>query len=86
MLSRSSSSMSTSSSSTSAFGSFASTTSSWSSHGAFDFLEPVETSLPHDIVDWSLKAPSRRSHPSPVCSLASASQPSLYVRPLHLPP
>ncbi|GAA5922693.1 hypothetical protein JCM3775_006102 [Rhodotorula graminis] len=74
MLSRSSSASSTS---TSAFGSFAST-SSWSSHGAFDFLEPVESTLPHDIVDWSLKMPSRRS---PVCSLASTSQPSLYSFP-----
>ncbi|GAA5839537.1 hypothetical protein JCM9279_005971 [Rhodotorula babjevae] len=82
MLSRSSSARSTStSSSTSAFGSFASTSSSWSSHGAFDFLEPVESTVPHDIVDWSLKTPSRRAHASPVCSLASESRPSLYSFP-----
>ncbi|GAA5905721.1 hypothetical protein JCM8208_000877 [Rhodotorula glutinis] len=80
MLSRSSSASSSTSTSSSAFGSFAST-SSWSSHGAFDFLEPVESTLPHDIVDWSLKVPSRRSHASPVCSLASASRPSLYSFP-----
>ncbi|TNY17330.1 hypothetical protein DMC30DRAFT_200009 [Rhodotorula diobovata] len=43
--------------------------SSWSSDGAFDLLEPVESSLPHDIVTLSalkpqatVKSASRRHH------------------------
>ncbi|BGP41320.1 hypothetical protein JCM10449v2_005297 [Rhodotorula kratochvilovae] len=35
-------------------------TSSWSSDGAYDLLEPVEGTLPHEIVEVARKEPSRR--------------------------
>ncbi|GJN90177.1 hypothetical protein Rhopal_003176-T1 [Rhodotorula paludigena] len=50
-----------------------STASSWSSSGdSFDLLEPVSLDLPHDLVEASLRQPTRRQVQSQSrCSLSS---------------
>ncbi|GAA6050740.1 hypothetical protein JCM3770_006602 [Rhodotorula araucariae] len=85
-LSRSSSRDSDTSSS---LGSRRTSTSSWSSDGAYDLLEPVEGTIPHDIIEAALKQPSRQHdsehHPSRSsklsCTLHTESTTSIFSFP-----